>query len=271
MNDLHRELAPVTSAGWNAIEDEARRVLRVHLAGRRLAAFEGPHGWQHSAVDLGRAEPVKNAPAGVQLRARQTRPLLELRVAFAVERTELEAVERGATEVDLGPVVEAARRLAAAEDRILFEGCPVAGVPGLLAAAEPEPVPFPADRGRVPGAVAQALDRLRRAGVEGPYALALGPAEFAAVSGAAEEGYPLLRHLRSLVDGPIVWAPTLGGGLVASLRGGDFALVCGRDASIGYEGHDERRVRLYLEESIGVRLSGPEAVVPMPATASRRR
>ena len=72
---------------------------------------------------------------------------------------------------------------------------------------------------------------------------------------------PISSHSRK--DGPIVWAPALRGGLVASLRGGDFRLVCGRDASIGYAHHDESHVRLYLEESFTFVMDGPEAVIPL--------
>ena len=47
------------------------------------------------------------------------------------------------------------------------------------------------------------------------------------------------------------------------MRGGDFRLVVGRDPRVGYLGHDEQRVRLYLEESFTFRLLGPEAAVPL--------
>jgi uncharacterized linocin/CFP29 family protein len=52
---------------------------------------------------------------------------------------------------------------------------------------------------------------------------------------------------------------------VLSRRGGDFRLVCGRDAAIGYLGHDEKKVRLYLEESFSAEINTPEAAVPLVA------
>lgn len=66
-----------------------------------------------------------------------------------------------------------------------------------------------------------------------------------------------------LIDGPVDWAPSLEGGVVVSLRGGDFKLVCGRDAAIGYLSHDDKKLRLYLEESFSAELNGPEAAVPL--------
>ena len=123
---------------------------------------------------------------------------------------------------------------------------------------------LPDDVRALPDAVSEALAQLRQAGVGGPYALALGPPLFEALDSAiTDSGYPVKKHVQRLIDGPLIWASALRGGLVASLRGGDFKLVCGRDASVGYLNHDEKTVRLYLEESFTFELDGPEAVAPL--------
>ena len=51
----------------------------------------------------------------------------------------------------------------------------------------------------------------------------------------------------------------------SSLRGGDFALYLGEDVSIGYLGHDDKKVRLYLEESFTFLLLTTEASVAITA------
>lgn len=268
MIGMNRDLAPISEKTWERVENEARDVLRLHLAARRLVDFEGPHGWDHSAIDLGRVEPIEGlAPSGALVRKRIVRPLIELRVPFELDRQELERVDRGASSVDLDPLREAARLFAAAEDTALFEGYAEADVPGLVTDAANEGVELPGDGAGLAGAVSEALEQLREAGVGGPYALALGPRAYEAFDRATGDGgYPVRRHVQRLVDRPVVWAPSLAGGVVVSLRGGDFRLVCGRDAAIGYLSHDEKRVRLYLEESFTAELSGPEAVVPLLAT-----
>jgi len=265
MIGLNRDLAPISDKGWERIEQEAREVLKLHLAARRLVDFEGPLGWDHSAIDLGRVEPLEGVgPAGALVRIRVVQPLLELRVPFELEREELERIDRGAASVDLDPLRDAARLFAAVEDTALFEGYPDAGLPGLLTGAANKGVPLPSDSVLLPDAVSEALEQLRQNGVAGPYGVALGPEVYAALDRTVGDGgYPVMRHMKQLVDGPVVWAPSLKGGVVVSLRGGDFKLVCGRDAAIGYQSHDERQVRLYLEESFSAELSGPEAVVPL--------
>jgi uncharacterized linocin/CFP29 family protein len=263
--DLNRHLAPLSEKAWERIEDEARDVLQIHLAGRHLFDFEGPLGWDHSAIDLGRVEALEGtAPSGASIRRRVVRPLIELRVPFELERQELERIDRGARSADLDPLRDAARLFAAAEDTALFEGYADADIPGILTGAETEGVVLSKDPARLPEALSRALEQLRQAGVQGPYAVALGPKTYAALDATAGEGgYPVLRHVQRLVDRPVVWAPSLRGGAVVSLRGGDFKMVCGRDASIGYLSHDEKKVRLYLEESFSAELAGREAVVPL--------
>ena len=66
-----------------------------------------------------------------------------------------------------------------------------------------------------------------------------------------------------------MFAPSLSGALVISLRGGDFKLTVGQDASIGYLSHDSEKVRLYLEETLTFRSLTPEAVVSLPLAAAR--
>ncbi|HEX6635803.1 MAG TPA: family 1 encapsulin nanocompartment shell protein, partial [Usitatibacter sp.] len=71
MNHLLRELAPIPSAAWSQIDEEARRTLKAMLAARKLVDFDGPLGWQASALSLGRSEALGESPqAGVEARIR---------------------------------------------------------------------------------------------------------------------------------------------------------------------------------------------------------
>jgi len=263
MNALHRHLAPISAAAWQEIDAEARRVLELELAGRKLVDFEGPLGWEASAVNLGRQERLRETPvAGVEAARRRSLPLVELRTPFALERAELDAVDRGCEDPELGPVVEAASRMAAAEDGIVFHGYAAAGLPGMATSSEHPHLAIPGDYARYPEVVAEATRLLREAGVAGPYAIALGPRCYTGLLQAtAGGGYPVLEIVRKALDGPIVWAPAADGAFVVSLRGGDFALTVGQDLSIGYVGHDDREVRLYLVETVAFRVPGPEAAV----------
>ena len=263
MSHLLREHAPVTAAGWAEIDAEARERLAPGLAARKLVDFTGPRGWEHSATNLGRIEPVGDVPGeGLDAARRRVLPLVELRAAFSLARAELAGIDRGAEDADLEPLDAAARRVAAAENRAVFHGWEAAGIVGIAQASEHEGIALGEDCERYPRHVAKAVEALLAAGIDGPYGLALGPDAHTRVLETTEHGgYPLLQHLREILGGPLVWAPGVEGAVVLSLRGGDFLFESGQDISIGYDRHDADAVHLYLEESFSFRVVTPEAAV----------
>lgn len=263
MNNLRRELAPISDAAWGLIDEEATRVLKLKLAARKLVDVVGPKGPEHAAVNTGAVEPIKGGPAGVEAARRQVLPLVEVRVAFELSRAVLDAVERGSTAPDLAPLVDAATRIAAAEDGAVFHGFAAAGIAGIDQASAHAARALSTDYAAYPRSVAEATHLLRQAGIDGPYAIALGPRCYAGLTQATQGGYPVLEVVKRIVDGPIVWAPAVDGAVVLSTRGGDFELTVGRDLSIGYLGHTESVVRLYLTESFTFRVLTPEAAVAL--------
>jgi uncharacterized linocin/CFP29 family protein len=141
MSHLLRQHAPITDAAWRVIDDEARSRLTPALAARKLVDFSGPHGWEFSATNLGRTTPLAGAPAdGVGALQRQVLAVVELRAAFTLARAELSDADRGAQDVDLAALDEAANRLASAENRVVFHGYDDAGITGIAQAATNEPI-----------------------------------------------------------------------------------------------------------------------------------
>ena len=265
MSHLLREHAPVTERAWKQIDEEARQRLVPALAARKLVDLSGPHGWEHSAVNLGRTAPVA-APFGGGLVAEQRRllALVELRAPFALDRRELSDVDRGAPDVELGPLETAARSIAVAENQAVFHGWQAAGITGIVEASSHEPIALGDDCERYPRHVAHAVQRLLEAGIGGPYGMALGSDAYTRVLETSERGgFPLLEHLREILGGPLVWAPGVEGAVVLSQRGGDFLLELGEDLSIGYSAHDGEKVELYLEESLAFRVLEPDAALPL--------
>jgi uncharacterized linocin/CFP29 family protein len=264
MNHLLRSHAPISDAGWELLDGEARERLTSALAARKLIDFSGPHGWDHSATNLGRTSPLKAAPCeGVSGLQRRVLPLVELRANFELSRSELVDADRGADDTDLKELDKAAHQIAVAENIAVFHGWKGA-VTGIGEASPHEQVKLGEATDAYPRQVAGAVERLLCNGITGPYGLALGREQYRAVVETAEHGgYPLLDHLRKILEGPIVWAPGVDGAVVLSLRGGDFVFQCGQDLSIGYESHDGEVVRLYLEESFSFHVATPEAAVAL--------
>jgi uncharacterized linocin/CFP29 family protein len=262
MNHLLRELAPVSDEAWAEISEEATRTLKHFMTARRLVDFSGPHGWEHEVAPRAHVADVTEAPEGIRARIRSVQPMIEYRSDFRIPRSEIDAIDRGARDADLDPVRTAAQCLAIAEDSAVFHGSENANISGIAGATPHDPLRISDDYGAYPGIVARAVATLQRAGVGGPYAVALGPRCYTGVVETTElGGYPVLEHLRLITGGPVLWAPAVDGALVLSQRGGDFELTVGQDVSLGYLDHDEDSVRLYVEESFTFQVLTPEAAV----------
>jgi uncharacterized linocin/CFP29 family protein len=266
MNHLLRSHAPISDAGWRLLDEEARERLSAALGARKLVDFSGPQGWEYSATNLGRTRAIGSPPSeGVSGRQRMVLPVVELRADFELSREELRDADRGAEDADLEPLDSAAHQIAVSENVSVFHGWGEA-IAGIASTSAHEPLTLGETAEQYPRQVACAVEKLLCNGITGPYGLALGREQYRRVVETAEHGgYPLLDHLRKILEGPIVWTPGVRGAVVVSLRGGDFLFESGQDLSLGYESHDAEVVRLYLEESFTFRVATPEAAVALQA------
>jgi uncharacterized linocin/CFP29 family protein len=264
MNNLHRELAPISDDAWADLEAEAKRTFTRHVAARRAVDVIGPAGETLAAVGTGHLDPPVGGGA-VQARIRQARPLVEFRVPFTVSREAVDDVARGAKDSDWQPVKDAAKQIAFAEDAMVFDGFASSGVSGIRAGSSNPPVALPTGPASYPVAVAQAMSALRLAGVGGPYSLLLSADAYTAVAETTDHGYPVREHIQRVLggEGDIIWAPALTGALLLSTRGGDYELHLGQDLSIGYLSHDAGTVALYFQESLTFFVRTAEAGVEL--------
>ena len=263
MNNLHRELAPVSDAAWKQIEEEVTRTFRRNLAGRRSVDVEmAASGAKCSSIGTGHLKPLPAPHEGVSARQRVVMPLVELRVPIDLTREAIDDVERGADDSDWQPAKDAAEQLSYAEDRAIFLGYAAAGIAGIREGTSNPVLSLPEQAINYPDVIAAALKQLKLVGVDGPYVAVLGANAYTALQEANDKGYPVLNHIQRLVGSDnIIWAPAIEGAYVLSTRGGDFELHLGRDLSIGYHSHTETTVRLYLEEILTFRLLTTEAAV----------
>jgi len=271
MNNLHRELAPISDAAWALIEEEVTRTFKRHLAGRRVVDVRGPAGTALSAVGTGHLREIATPGDGVHAHQREVKALVELRVPFELERQQIDDVERGANDSDWEPAKIAARRLAFAEDGAIFVGYSAAGIVGISEGTSNPKKTLPSDVREYPRAIAEALNQLRIVGVNGPYTAVLGADAYTKLAETSDYGYPVLDHVKRLVDDKIIWAPGVPGAVVLTTRGGDFDLHIGQDTSIGYLSHTDTAVRLYLQETFTFLLLTTEAAVALAPPAAQKK
>jgi uncharacterized linocin/CFP29 family protein len=275
MNNLHRELAPISDSAWAQIEEETSRTVKRYLAGRRVVDVHPPAGTGLSAVGTGHLRAITapgTAPAkSIITRQREVKALVEVRAPFELDRQQIDDVERGANDSDWQPAKDAARQIAFAEDGAIFEGYAAAGIGGIRQGTSNPIMTLPADVRAYPDAIAQSLSQLRLVGVNGPYSVLLGADAYTALAETSDHGYPVLEHVKRLVNDQIIWAPAIAGAFVLTTRGGDFDLHIGQDVSIGYLSHTDTAVRLYLQETFTFLLLTTEASVALAPPAKTKK
>lgn len=266
MDLLKRELAPIVDEAWSAIDDEARTALKTTLSARKFVDVDGPYGWDYTAAGAGRLDLPGAANAeGIRFGVYRVQPLLEFRTTFELNIWELDNIKRGADDVNLEPVTQAAERAAHFEDNVVFQGMKQdAGIVGLQEAAsdEHETIALGQSQRDALDAISRAILTLQDAAVEGPYCMVAGPDVWRQLASFAE-GYPLYRHVERLIEGPVIYSPAVQGAYLISQRGGDLQLILGQDFSIGYESHTSEAVKLFLTESFTFRILDPAVAVPM--------
>lgn len=259
---LRRSLAPLTEKSWQEIDSTAARVIRSQITARDLVDFDGPHGWDLAAINLGRLDTSPESTAhDVPWGTRAVLPLVEARIPFQLNQMELDSIARGAKDADLDSLEVAARRIALFEETAIYNGCSAAGIEGMVPASAQTPITLSQNMEEFPKAVARAVETMSDSGITGPFILVLGPDVWASLMQSGAGGYPPQRIIRNLIEDSPRTSPVVEGGLLISTAEGNFELTVGQDFSIGYASHDREGVELYLTESFTFRVLEPKAVL----------
>jgi uncharacterized linocin/CFP29 family protein len=263
MDILKRNLSPITDRGWAEIDSQAKKALLANLSARKFVDVLGPKGWDYASVPLGRLNvPDGQDEKGVRFGIHAVLPLVESRIAFEMDVWELDNLERGAKDVVLDPVVDAAARMAAFEEKALYEGFDPGCIEGLVAAAAANAVEMPLEeKSGILHGLSQAVKHFQEESIEGPFALVTG-APLWEILNTRSEGYPLKKRVESMVQS-VIYSPFYEGAMMVSLRGGDLEMTIGQDFSLGYEGAAAGKVRLFMAESFTFRILEPRAVVEL--------
>lgn len=264
---LRRDLSPVSEAAWTQIDETAARVLKTHLTARTIFDFEGPKGWEYSAVNLGEIDVLESPGVhqGLPWGLRKVLPLLELRVPFTLSMREIDNAARGSDAIDLAPLEEAARQTATFEETAVYQGLKEGSIEGIADCTPHERLRLPDNTVDFPNIVAEAIRILKLSGTDGPFAVLLGSEPWTALMQSGTTGYPPEKIIRNLTGGDILLSPGVEGGLVVSRAGGDFQLTVGQDHVIGYAAHDRDSVELFLTETFTFRVLNPKAAVALQA------
>lgn len=259
MDILKRELAPIPAEAWAEIDAQATRSLKSMLSARKVIDVTGPMGPDFPGVPEGRlAFPKKQPKSGVNFGIHKVHHLVETRIPFELDITEMDNAVRGAKDLDLANLESAAQKMALFEESVVYHGLKDANIKGLKQCTEQECMTIGSTPEALLEAVAEGLTAFAGKSIDGPYAFVVGPKLWSRMS-AHLQGYPVKMQAENILGGPVLLSPYLSGdfeneAFMVSQRGGDFEIILGNDLAIGYESHDLETVKLYFTESFTFRI-----------------
>lgn len=267
MTQFKRHLAPLSDAAWDEIGSQARATLKANLTGRHLVTVKGPLGFDHQAVGLGRVKVLSGTGTGIRASVRQVLPIVELRHDFSLTLSEFDDLERGAKDIDLAPLIAAAKALACYEDRVIFHGLEAAQIDGMSGAAALDAHTLASEPRALMQDLASALERLRTDAVEGSlsdeFHLVVGPDLLRYITSNYIGSHPLRQEIGKMIGGGVHSSAAVEGGLLVRTDPDAFELTLAQDFTLGYHHHDSERVELFLLEALTFRVLDPAACLTL--------
>jgi uncharacterized linocin/CFP29 family protein len=261
MNILRKSFAPFSDAVWEELTRRTKQVLENYLTARKFADINGPNGLELGGISTGRlAVPPNQSGEGVNYGLREFLPLTEVRKPFELDQWELDNIERGAKDINLSSLENAARQMAGFEENAIYQGFQPAIIAGMDEAAQGNPVKLPADTNAFIKEVGNQIINFKSKAVQGPYTLVINESEWLELI-KLSEGYPIQKQLKYVLGGNVLISHFNKNSYLLSQRGGDYELVIGQDYTLGYDNHTNRKVKLFITGSLTFRVLSPEAIV----------
>jgi uncharacterized linocin/CFP29 family protein len=260
MDPLNRPLAPFPADVWEMVDTAAAEAARTVLTARRFLDVEGPFGLGLTAIEAG--DDMRDHPSGEAAVAVLGHSLAVpmLWRSFGLSLRRLAASLHHSQPLDLNPIEDAAESVARLEERLVYYGDEKGGLAGLLTAkgAQSQDGGDWSHIDRALRDVLEAVTRLDEAGFRGPYALAASPRLYNGLFRRYDNSDMLqVEHLGRLCTRGIYKAP-IEGAVVVDPRAG--RLVVGQDLMAGFAWADGVHARLFLSESIVLRLDETAAI-----------
>lgn len=254
----YRQLAPVSSSAWDEIDERAREVLKTMLSARKVVKVKGPKGLDFNSISEGRLGETK-AEGNVYFANYNIQPLTETRIEFELDRWELDNIERGAKDIDLGPMEDALKELAMVEEHAVYNGMEKAGIKGLDQFGQE--MAFGNSSKEIMDSVVKGVLELQENYSAGSFSLIVGEEAYKRVFSEEDRGYPLNRRLENLIDGKIVFSQAVKGAYLIPYDHDDLELTIGEDFSVGYQNHTATKVKFFAAESFTFRVLDPELII----------
>lgn len=276
---LQRDQAPLARAQWNLLDQAAVETARSILVDRRFISLVGPFGPAIEAVpsDLltGNARGQVNLfgqseGSAVEIEHRRFLPLPLIYKDFWVHWRDIESNRRLGYPLDTGEAAAAAAAVAQAEDRLVFDGDPSLGLPGLRTVEGRQTLQM-RDWGVMGNAFSDVVDGMRRltaSGFPGPYALLVTPLLYAELNRIFDgTGVLELEQVQKLARRGVYPSAVLPEGTALLVDSGaqNLDLAVGLDLSVAFVSSENLNYKFRVLESLVPRIRRPGAICSFQA------
>ena len=252
---LGREDAPIGPETWKALDDTMTEAAKSILTGRKLLHLEGPYGLGLKAV------PLQDIRLENGIITSSFVPVSLIHKTFSLSKRDLAAAEKEGMPINTAPVASAALEAATLEEALIFEG--IRQAPGLMTYKGASELKLSAwdAMGKAVEDIIAAVTNLDKAGLHGPYTLALAPSRYNLLFRRYPQGGTELEYLQSLVTDGIYKAPILGSGGVLLASGRQYAaIILGQDMTLGFNGPAGENLEFSVSESMALLVRDPKAI-----------
>jgi len=188
------------------------------------------------------------------------KPLIEARSEFELERFELDNLRRGAKDIDLSPLETAVKSLALFEENVIYKGLENGEIKGLLNDSKEEVIKLNTDPAKIMDAISDGLIKLNEAFTTKPYTLVVGREVWKLINRDVN-GTLLIRTIEDMLESKVVYSHVLDGAILLPLDHEDLEMTIGQDFALGYQGHDNKKVKLFVTESFTYRTLDPNIII----------
>lgn len=260
MDILKRNMAPLTESAWEEIDNRVSDVLKTHLSARRVVNVVGPKGWNYTVVPEGRLKKINEKSEDVNTGIYEVKPLVEARISFKLDRWEMDNLTRGAKDIDLECLEEAAKKIALFEENLVYNGYKEGNIKGLIESSSHDVLSLGNTGEEIMESIAKGILILKEAFIDKPMSLVVGKNAWKQINKEVK-GYPLINRIEDLTGSKVLYSPVIEGALLLPHDHEDLELTIGRDFSIGYEHNDAKSVQLFITESLTFRALDPDIIV----------
>lgn len=261
MDILKRQIAPISEEAWKEIDDTARNVLINILSARRVLKMNGPKGWDYAGIPEGRLKKGDEAKdnAGVGTGIYKIKPLVEARASFELNKWELDNIERGAKDVELDALEKACENLALFEEETIYNGYKTGDIEGLTKSAGHK-MELGKDANSILKAIGNGKYALKNSYVDVPFSLIVSEEAYDRIN-IISEGTYLIDTIEKIIGGQVVRSKVVKGAIMIPYKDDDLEFTVGQDLAIGYEGETDKTVKLFVTESIMLRVLDENKIV----------